>query len=118
MEKVGKIKKVKINKFFLQKSDLNSKKSSSGITLIALIVTIIVLLLLAGVTIATLTGETGILSQAQNASQLTEIARVEEEANLILMESKIGNRTNGQAEKSVSTILSELKKIFVEERSK
>ena len=46
--------------------------------LTALIVTIIVLLLLAGVTIATLTGDNGILSQAQNASEVTEIAQVEE----------------------------------------
>ena len=71
--------------------------------------TIIVLLLLAGVTIATLTGDNGILSQAQNASQVSELGRIEEEANLILMESKIGNRTNGQAEKGVGTILNELK---------
>ena len=82
MEKVGKIKKVKINKFFLQKSDLNSKKSSSGITLIALIITIIVLLLLAGVTIATLTGDNGILSQAQSANTTSKIAEIEERANL------------------------------------
>ena len=36
-----------------------SKKSSKGITLIALVITIIVLLILAGVSIATLTGENG-----------------------------------------------------------
>ncbi len=42
-----------------QKNDKkkNPKRQASGITLIALIVTIIVLLILAGVTIATLTGE-------------------------------------------------------------
>ena len=91
------------------KNQTKIQKGEKGITLIALIVTIIVLLLLAGVTIATLTGDNGILSQAQNASQVSELGRIEEEANLILMESKIGNRTNGQAEKSVSTILNELK---------
>ena len=46
--------------------------------LTALIVTIIVLLLLAGVTIATLTGDNGILSQAQNASEVSDVAEVEE----------------------------------------
>ena len=36
-------------------------KTNKGITLIALVITIIVLLILAGVTIATLTGDNGIL---------------------------------------------------------
>ena len=44
------------------------KKSNNGITLIALVITIIVLLILAGVSIATLTGDNGILTQANNAS--------------------------------------------------
>ena len=37
-------------------------KINKGITLIALVITIIVLLILAGVTIATLTGDNGILT--------------------------------------------------------
>ena len=45
----------------------NKKVSNKGITLIALIITIIVLLILAGVSIATLTGENGILTQAKKA---------------------------------------------------
>ena len=40
------------------------KQTNNGITLIALVITIIVLLILAGVTIATLTGENGILTKA------------------------------------------------------
>ena len=40
---------------------------NKGITLIALIITIIVLLILAGISIATLTGDNGILSKAQEA---------------------------------------------------
>ena len=43
------------------------KKSSKGITLIALVITIIVLLILAGVSIAMLTGDNGILTQASEA---------------------------------------------------
>lgn len=42
-------------------------KINKGITLIALVITIIVLLILAGVTIATLTGDNGILTKAQSA---------------------------------------------------
>ena len=42
-------------------------KQVKGITLIALVITIIVLLILAGVSIAMLTGQNGILTQANNA---------------------------------------------------
>ena len=59
-----------------------SKASEAGITLIALVITIIVLLILAGVTIATLTGENGILTQAQNAKTASDIAEVKEQAQL------------------------------------
>ena len=44
-------------------------KSQKAITLIALVITIIVLLILAAVSIATLTGENGILTQAGNAKE-------------------------------------------------
>ena len=44
---------------------LKKYKSTKGITLIALVITIIVLLILAGVSIAMLTGDNGILSQAK-----------------------------------------------------
>ena len=43
-------------------------KNNKGITLIALVVTIIVLLILAGVSIAMLTGQNGILNRASQAS--------------------------------------------------
>ena len=46
-------------------------KNAKGITLIALVITIIVLLILAGVTIATLTGDNGILTQAGKAKDKT-----------------------------------------------
>ena len=49
-----------------------------GITLIALIVTIIVLIILAGITIATLTREDGIINNAKNAKEETEIANEKE----------------------------------------
>lgn len=53
------------------KKENEFKKNSKGITLIALVITIIVLLILAGVTIATLTGENGILNQAGKAKDKT-----------------------------------------------
>ncbi len=95
MEKVGKTKKSITNETLLQKYVYDFKKRTSGITLIALIVTIIVLLILAGVTIATLTGDNGILSQVQNASTTTKIAEIEEQANLIYTAELI-KRLSGQ----------------------
>ena len=72
-------------------------KETKGITLIALVLTIIVLLILAGVTIATLTGNNGILSQAQNAKKVTEYAAAEEKVKVEVMGSY---STNGNLELS------------------
>ena len=57
-------------------------RNFKGITLIALVITIIVLLILAGVSIATLTGQNGILTQAQNAKTETEVAGEKEAISL------------------------------------
>ena len=54
------------------------KLNQRGITLIALVITIIVLLILAGVSIAMLTGQNGILTQANNAKDETEQANAKE----------------------------------------
>ena len=59
-------------------------KNQKGITLIALVITIIVLLILAGVSIAMLTGENGILTQAGNAKSETNKAEAVERINLAL----------------------------------
>ena len=53
-----------------------------GITLIALVITIIVLLILAGVSIATLTGENGILTRANEAKTNTEEATAKEKVEV------------------------------------
>ena len=59
-----------------------SKIAQKGITLIALVITIIVLLILAAVSIATLTGENGILTRANDAKTSTEIAEEREKVEL------------------------------------
>lgn len=66
------------------------KYGKKGITLISLVVTIIVLLILAGVTIATLTGDNGILTRAQDAKTKTEEAEDIEKIRLAMSESQIG----------------------------
>ncbi len=60
-------------------------KKERGITLIALVITIIVLLILAGVSIATLTGDNGILTKAQTAKTETEKASEEEQRQLAML---------------------------------
>ena len=59
-------------------------KNQKGITLIALVITIIVLLILAGVSIAMLTGENGLLNRASGANAETVKAEVKEKINLTL----------------------------------
>ena len=58
---------------------INNKK---GITLIALVVTIVVLLILAGVSIAMLGGENGIIKQAVEAKDKNKKSEIEEKVNL------------------------------------
>ena len=53
-------------------------KSTKGITLIALVVTIIILLILAGVSIAMLTGNNGILTQGKRAKEETTVGHEKE----------------------------------------
>ena len=66
-----------------KKRDVRSKeKWEKGITLIALVITIIVLLILAAVSIATLTGENGILTRAGDARDNTRGASVQETIDL------------------------------------
>ena len=57
-------------------------KRNKGITLIALVVTIIVLLILAGISIAMLTGQNGILNRATEAKEKTGVAQEDESQKL------------------------------------
>ena len=67
---------------------------NKGITLIALVITIIVLLILAGVAIAMLSGENGILKKAAESKTKTEQAQKEEETRLADMETTANFLTN------------------------
>ena len=60
-------------------------RKTNGITLIALVITIIVLLILAGVSIAMVTGDNGILTQAAKAKEETERVSVIEQAQTDIM---------------------------------
>ena len=81
------------------------RKNAKGITLIALVITIIVLLILAGVSIAMLTGQNGILTQAQNSKTTTENKSAEEKVKLAIMAARSQSETGAlDADKLIAEI--------------
>ena len=68
---------------------IKMNNSSKGITLIALVITIIVLLILAGVSIAMLTGENGILTQATEAKEENIKGKEKEQIKLAMQSLRI-----------------------------
>ena len=91
------------------------KKSSKGITLIALVITIIVLLILAGVSIAMLTGDNGILTQASEAKD-ENIKGQEKEQIRLAMQSKKMEKIADNVERTVTA--EELQKQLIADGAK
>ena len=85
------------------------ERKNKGITLIALVITIIVLLIL-GVSIAMLTGENGILTQAQNAKSKTEEAEEKEKIQLAITEAQLGD--NGYQKLTEENLQKEINEQF------
>ena len=82
---------------------LNFKgRREKGITLIALVITIIVLLILAGVTIATLTGDNGILTKANEAKTITNEKDEEEQIEIGYTEYLMADQTGEKVKFEVS----------------
>ena len=86
-------------------------KNQKGITLIALVVTIIVLIILAGISINLLFGDNGIIKKAQNASEISQKADIEEKLKLAYSSVVIDKYTEGITDLS-SRLQSELQKSF------
>ena len=84
-------------------------KKEKGITLIALVITIIVLLILAGISITSITGKNGLLTQAENAKENTRGEEIQEYINLTISENEIANNT-GENSKSRYKVIQELYK--------
>ncbi len=81
-------------------------KEEKAITLIALVITIIVLLILASISVATLTGNNGILNKANKAKEETEIKGYYEKIELIRNELRL------QKENFVPPTIAEMKSEF------
>ncbi len=108
------------------------KNNTKGITLVALVVTIIVLFILAGVSIAMLTGNNGILTQAQKAKITTELSSYKEQLELYKTGKQTENRdflessltvgkenltynTQPQGEKgNIKTVISNIKNEYID----
>ncbi len=82
---------------------------NKGITLIALVITIIVLLILAAVSIATLTGENGILNKAMRASEESKIERYKEEINLIIIDEIAERKIKSKTEALIVSLENKIK---------
>ena len=94
-------------------------KNQKGITLIALVITIIVLLILAGITIAMLTGENGLLGRSQQASMDNSIAgakdRISTEVQAGMatyLQKKYSDITNSYTGKAIDEVETQLKTIW------
>ena len=59
------------------------KRQERGVTIIALVITVIVLLILAGISIASLTGDNGIINKSTEAKKETEISQYQEKLDII-----------------------------------
>lgn len=98
---------------------MNEIKGTKGITLVALVVTIIVLLILAGVSIATLTGENGVLTKANTAKIETRGASVQEARDLWKVNQEVDKNTENATAQTLEELLNDLenhKLITSEER--
>ena len=80
-------------------------KKENGITLIALIVTIIVLLILAGITVATLSGDNGVIKSTLNAKEQTEIGDEKEILNIATVTAMGKNKYGELTQKNLQNAL-------------
>lgn len=70
-------------------------KSQKGITLVALVITIIILLILAGITVATLSGDNGLFNRAKQAKNNTIDAQEAENEAIKSYNNAIDNALEG-----------------------
>jgi len=104
----------------MNKQILTTEKGNKGITLIALIITIIVLLILAGVSIATLAGNNGVLTKATHAKEETRGASVQEAKDLWKINQEADNQTESATAQTLEELLNDLEEqnlITTEERT-
>ena len=65
-------------------------KKQKGITILALIVTVIILIILVGITISTISGDNGIITNTSKAKFTTEVKDIQEQIELKEIKSNNG----------------------------
>lgn len=96
----------KMKKLNLERKEFNSK----GITLVALVVTIVILLILAGITIASLTGDNGLIGKSGEAKNATEKSQEKEELEVAVIRFT-DKRGNLDATKIVNGLQNDIKNL-------
>ena len=71
----------------VSRDNVKNRIKERGVTLVALVVTVIVLLILAGVTITAITGDNGIIKQAQESAEATKKAQIVEKVEMAVLQS-------------------------------
>lgn len=96
----------------MKRTNFINKKISeqSGITLVALVVTIIILLVLAGITIASLTGDNGLIGKSGEAKNATEKSQEKEELEVAVLRFT-DKRGNLDATKIVDGLQNDIKNL-------
>lgn len=84
-----------------------------AITLISLVITIIVLLILAGVTIITLTGDNGILSNTTRSKEMTEIEREKEQIKIAVSSELTNQPPNEITKQGLENELNQQEKVKI-----
>lgn len=80
-----------------KKNDSNVYKQHSGITLVALVVTIVVLLILAGISITTVLGDSGLINKANEVKFKSEVAQIKENLEMYVLNKKLGENSNKES---------------------
>ena len=89
---------------------MKKERTNQGITLIALVITIIILLILAGISIAMLTGENGLLTKSLKAKEEHLISQYKEEINLIIAEEVAERKTEVKEEPMIVRLEQKIRK--------
>ena len=77
-------------------------RNHKGITLVTLVVIIILLIILASISIATLTGENGVITKANEAKLETEIAQDKEMLSMYYIEKTVDEIGNVELDEYVN----------------
>ena len=94
-----------------EKLKYKSINNKNGITLIALVITIIVLLILASVSIAMLTGNNGILSNAEKSEEETKISEEKEKVKMSQSADLISNDGKNNTKQGIQQELDKIEGI-------